>query len=249
VFAVVCVTLGAAAGWANPIFRAPTSATALLTNESVAEASAAPVSVLATASVVARDPEVMDDGSADATPTDSSAPGEAEVVSAATPVAAPDAAVPPSATKTKASVRAASSQSPKKARVVATSVTAAAVAPSSRTRGTITVETFGYDFGPPPSRARFVADVRDIVAGPFTKSQTGLDASVSQQVLATSAAQAWLDVFRSSWMPKLKAGDMVAIGCAKGHHRSVALGAALAEELRTAGYSVNLVHRDILKSW
>jgi hypothetical protein len=125
----------------------------------------------------------------------------------------------------------------------------AAASPSRSAKGTITIVTFGYDFGPAPSGSRFVANVRNIDAGTFPQTVTGLMPDVANQILATAAAQEWLAVFRGQWEPALKSGDQVAIGCARGHHRSVALGVVLANDLSAQGYTVNLVHRDILKSW
>jgi UPF0042 nucleotide-binding protein len=134
--------------------------------------------------------------------------------------------------------------------VAATSVVAAAVASSSpRTPGTITIETFGYSFGGAPEGCAFVADVRNISAGPFLPSETGLMPSVRERVMATSAAQEWLSVFTTQWTPALKDGDRVAIGCSMGHHRSVTLALLLAEDLKARGFAVNLEHRDILRVW
>jgi len=133
----------------------------------------------------------------------------------------------------------------------ATALLAAAAAGSSspRTRGTITIETFGYLFDGPPEGCRFVADVRNINVDGFTQADTGLMQWVRDRVMATSEAQAWLAIMRTRWMPSLRDGDTVAIGCARGHHRSVTLGVIFAEDLRAQGYTVNLVHRDILKTW
>ncbi len=133
---------------------------------------------------------------------------------------------------------------------VSVAAVAAAAGPVGlRTRGTITIETFGYSFGPAPGGCAFVADVRNIDAGKFVQTETGLMPSVRERVMATGAAQKWLAVFRTQWAPALKDGDKVAIGCARGHHRSVTLGVLFAEDLRAQGYTVNVVHRDILETW
>ena len=116
-------------------------------------------------------------------------------------------------------------------------------------RGTITIETFGYSFAGPPDGCAYVADVRNIDAGSFSQDETGLMPSVRERVMAVPAAQEWLAVMRTVWMPALKAGDQVAIGCARGHHRSVTLAFIFAEDLRAQGYTVDVVHRDILKTW
>jgi hypothetical protein len=130
------------------------------------------------------------------------------------------------------------------------SVTVASLASSTPRRpGTITIETFGYSFGGAPEGCAFVADVRNISAGPFLPSETGLMPGVRERVMATSAAQEWLRVFTTEWAPALKDGDRVAIGCSMGHHRSVTLALLFAEDLKARGYAVNLEHRDILRAW
>jgi hypothetical protein len=118
---------------------------------------------------------------------------------------------------------------------------------STSSNGAITIVTFGHKYGPPPSGCKLVADVRNIEAGPFDRSETGLLPSVRERVMATPEGQAWLNVFKTEWIPALKPGDTVAIGCSIGHHRSVSLGVILADELTARGYTVNLVHRDITK--
>jgi hypothetical protein len=116
-------------------------------------------------------------------------------------------------------------------------------------RGTITIATFGYSFAGPPDGCAYVADVRNIDVGGFSQDETGLMTSVRERVMAVPAAQEWLAVMRTVWMPTLKAGDEVAIGCSRGHHRSVTLAVIFAEDLRAQGYAVDVLHRDILKSW
>ena len=132
---------------------------------------------------------------------------------------------------------------------VATGVGASAAGSRSQTRGTITIETFGYGFGEPPDGCKFVADVRNIDVAGLSQYETGLMPSVRDRVMATSAAQTWMEVLRTQWMPSLKDGDHIAIGCVRGHHRSVTLAVIFAEDLRARGYAVNLVHRDILKTY
>jgi hypothetical protein len=134
---------------------------------------------------------------------------------------------------------------------VATAAAAAAVtvAAAPKPHGTITIVTFGYAFADPPEGSRFVADVQNVDAGSFLRTETGLMPSVQTRVMATPAAQEWMRVFTTEWMPSLKDGDMVSIGCKRGHHRSVTLGELFAGELRAQGYTVNVVHRDILKTY
>lgn len=116
-------------------------------------------------------------------------------------------------------------------------------------KGTITIETFGYDFGGPPKGSKFVADVRNIQAGNFTQSQSGLQADVRKRVMATAAAKKWHNTMKATWLPNLKAGDKVAIGCARGHHRSVTLAIVFAQDVRAKGFTVKFIHRDLKKTW
>lgn len=161
---------------------------------------------------------------ASATAARSSAAMAASARTKATPVAAAKPAAKKSSTPTPASTK------PKPAKV-------------------ITIETFGYSFAGPPSGCKFVADVRNINAGTFTQSENGLMASVRKRVMATAAAKAWHNVMLKKWLPKLKAGDKVAIGCARGHHRSVSLAVVFAADLRAHGLTVKLVNRDIHNTW
>jgi len=133
--------------------------------------------------------------------------------------------------------------------VVAAAAASAAAAAKPKSPGTVTIVTFGYSFGDPPSGSKFVADVQNIESPNFSQFETGLSPSVRDRVMAVPAAQAWLQTMRTSWIPSLKDGDQVAVGCKRGHHRSVTLAVLLAEDLRARGYTVNLVHRDILKSY
>ena len=122
-------------------------------------------------------------------------------------------------------------------------------APTAASKGTVTVETFGYSFAGPPSGSKLVADVRNIQAGDFKQSETGLMESVRARVMAVQAAKTWLNTMETQWTPQLKSGDKVAIGCARGHHRSVTLAYLYTQYLRQHGWTVNLVHRDISKTW
>ncbi len=136
---------------------------------------------------------------------------------------------------------------PSAPQVAAAAASAGSLAP--RAGGTITIETFGYSFGGAPDGSKSVADVRNIDAGTFVQTENGLMPSVRARVMATATAQEWLRVMRTEWTPALKDGDKVSIGCSRGHHRSVTLGFLFAEDLRARGYSVNLVNRDIAKSY
>ena len=155
------------------------------------------------------------------------------------------AAVPARATKV---VHAAKASPARKTKAPGAAAVKAAAAHAA-SAGTITIVTFGYNFAGPPSGARFLADVRNISAGSFLQTENGLMASVRARVMAAPAAQVWLAHMQGVWLPQLKAGDMVAIGCARGHHRSVTLAYLFAQDLRAKGFKVNLVNRDIYKTF
>jgi len=74
--------------------------------------------------------------------------------------------------------------------------------------------------------------------------------SVRARVLAVSPPpRRGSRTMRTTWMPKLKSGDKIAIGCARGHHRSVTIAYVFAQDLRAKGTAWVLVHRDINKTW
>jgi RNase adaptor protein for sRNA GlmZ degradation len=126
---------------------------------------------------------------------------------------------------------------------------AATPATPTVTAPTITIETFGYKFGKAPRGSRFVADVRNIKAGSFTWRQNGLMSWIRKRVMRTSGAKRWHRYFLARWVPRLKNGDKIAIGCSRGHHRSVSLAVVLGADLRARGYKVKFIHRDIKRRW
>jgi len=135
------------------------------------------------------------------------------------------------------------------ASVATTGSTAGTPTVSPVATGTITIETFGYKFGRPPKGCKFIANVRNVKAGPFSPRQNGLMPSVRKRVMATKAAKRWHQVFLTQWLPNLTGGDKVAIGCARGHHRSVALAWVFEQDLKARGFTVNLINRDIKKKY
>jgi UPF0042 nucleotide-binding protein len=117
-----------------------------------------------------------------------------------------------------------------------------------------TVMSFGYKYGVPLD-ADFVVDMR-FLPNPYWVSDLrplcGLDAPVSEYVLAQDAAVVFLDRFVSSLEPVVegylqegKRYMTVAIGCTGGKHRSVAMTMAMAERLRKLGLQVGTLHRDL----
>ena len=118
----------------------------------------------------------------------------------------------------------------------------------------VTVISFGFKYGLPVD-ADFVVDCR-FLPNPFwvpeLRRHTGLDAPVSEYVLAQDGAVQWLDAYLAALRPVLagytrenKRYATVAIGCTGGKHRSVAMSEQLAERLRSDVVSATTVHRDL----
>src|SRR5690606_568624 len=107
-----------------------------------------------------------------------------------------------------------------------------------------------------PTDADVVADMR-FLPNPFwtpaLRSLTGLDAEVSEFVLAQEGATEFFDRFVEALRPVLagyqrenKRHATIAFGCTGGKHRSVAMVTKLAEVLsREPGVSVSVKHRDL----
>jgi UPF0042 nucleotide-binding protein len=120
----------------------------------------------------------------------------------------------------------------------------------------LTIMSFGYKHGL-PQELDLCFDVR-FLPNPFfvegLRPLSGLDAPVSQYVLAQGDAVAFLDQLESMvtfLLPRFehegKAYVTVAIGCTGGRHRSPALAAALAERLGPRAGTVRVVHRDVAR--
>ncbi|NTW61878.1 hypothetical protein HGB25_00460 [Candidatus Saccharibacteria bacterium] len=123
---------------------------------------------------------------------------------------------------------------------------------------TVTINTFGYSFAGPPSGMQLVADVRniDVDKFKFKHSENGFANStprsaetVRSLVMSVPKAQEWLKKLQDTWTPKLTSGSQVAIGCARGHHRSVSLAVTFGNWLKTKAYNVIYNNRDINRSW
>mgnify|MGYP002620955161 CR=1 FL=1 len=114
------------------------------------------------------------------------------------------------------------------------------------------VTSFGYRHGPAPE-ATIVVDVRDLLrdpnVDPAVRELDGFDARVRQRVLATPGALALIDhtVLLVQGVLTEAPGAVVdvAVGCAGGRHRSVALAERIAEALDQYGVVVELEHRDV----
>ena len=124
------------------------------------------------------------------------------------------------------------------------------------TRLGVTVVSFGFRFGI-PTHADMVLDVR-FLPNPYfipeLKPHPGTDPRVAGFVLGQPDAKAFLERLVELFgflLPRYRTEGKsyltIAIGCTGGKHRSVAVGAALAERLEAAGQPVRLWHRDVEK--
>lgn len=119
---------------------------------------------------------------------------------------------------------------------------------------TVEIVSFGYLHDAPPP-AHLTIDLRhhfrDPHVSPDLRYMTACDEPVRAAVLSTpgitdlvKAAAAAVDAFASG----PSAGTVtVADGCAGGRHRAPVFATALAEQLRTAGHTVTVHHRDLDK--
>ncbi len=119
----------------------------------------------------------------------------------------------------------------------------------------LTVLSFGYKYGL-PADADLVADMR-FLPNPFwvpaLRALSGLDAQVSDYVLAQEGASEFVDRYVLALAPVLagyqrenKRHATIAIGCTGGKHRSVAIVQRLASLLREQpGVAVSIKHRDL----
>lgn len=113
------------------------------------------------------------------------------------------------------------------------------------------IMSFGYLHGAPPS-ADVVIDLRPWLRDPSATEWclplTGRCERVRQHVLAMAGAVDLVDHLEGAACTLLRLGGgrpvVVAIGCAGGRHRSVALVEHLADRLR-AGWSVEVKHRHV----
>tara|TARA_R110000824_G_scaffold17309_1_gene70431 strand:- start:4229 stop:5164 length:936 start_codon:yes stop_codon:yes gene_type:complete len=119
---------------------------------------------------------------------------------------------------------------------------------------TITITSFGFSRGL-PNNIDLLFDVR-FLANPFWDSQlkqmTGLDAQVAEYIgkdpAYPEAIDKILDMLKFLLPRYQKAGKSyvnVGIGCTGGRHRSVHVAERLSKDLRAAGFSPNVVHRNL----
>ena len=120
----------------------------------------------------------------------------------------------------------------------------------------IMVTSFGFKHGLPPD-VDMVFDCRFLPNPHWVdglRSLTGLDAPVSDYVLETDAAQAFLaeldrlyDVLLPAFQSEGKAYLTIAFGCTGGRHRSVAIAEEAARRLHGRSLEPGITHRDVTK--
>ena len=119
-----------------------------------------------------------------------------------------------------------------------------------------TILSFGFKYGIPVD-ADFVFDVR-FLANPFweedLKKLTGLDKKVQDFVLKQDGAENFsktinelINVTTPGYVREGKKYVTVAIGCTGGKHRSVTIAEKVAQDLKSNGAKVRVVHRDLGK--
>jgi UPF0042 nucleotide-binding protein len=131
---------------------------------------------------------------------------------------------------------------------------AAAFADAEDLRLRATVMSFGFKYGIPVD-ADLVVDVRFLPNPhwvPELRSLTGLDAEVSDYVVAQDVAREFLDRYSDllhfvadGYLREGKRYVTVAVGCTGGKHRSVAMAEHLSARLVKQGVETLVLHRDL----
>lgn len=120
----------------------------------------------------------------------------------------------------------------------------------------VNIIPFGFKYGLPLD-ADLVFDVR-CFPNPFyiseLKMKTGNDREVQEYVMGSPQAQkfyAQMHEMLTDLLPQYheegKTSLTIAIGCTGGKHRSVTLANKLGDDLKKAGYEINMIYRDIAK--
>ena len=118
----------------------------------------------------------------------------------------------------------------------------------------VDVMSFGFMHGL-PMESDLVFDVR-FLPNPYyvpeLKHGTGLDAAVRDYVFSYPQTEEFMEKLKSMlrfllplYNQEGKTVLVISVGCTGGHHRSVAVAHALAQELTDAGFDVTESHRDI----
>ena len=118
----------------------------------------------------------------------------------------------------------------------------------------VRVASFGFKHGV-PMEADLVFDVR-FLPNPYyvadLRPLTGLDERVRDYVFSYPQTEEFMEKLKSMlrfllplYNQEGKTVLVISVGCTGGHHRSVAVAHALAQELTDAGFDVTESHRDI----
>jgi len=128
--------------------------------------------------------------------------------------------------------------------------------PSADDRLRLTFLSFGFKNGVPLD-ADVIFDVRFLPNPhwvPDLRPQTGLMPAVSEYVLESPDAQAWLDAaehllltMSPGYLRQGKRQAIIAVGCTGGKHRSTAMTVELARRVQARGLDAHVLHRDLGK--
>lgn len=114
----------------------------------------------------------------------------------------------------------------------------------------ITIISFGHQYGPRPTEAHLVVDLRAGFRNPAPHLGRDVffpNAGVVDHVMTTSGIPALVDalVTATDTLADHQEDVMVAIGCAGGHHRAPSVAAQIADRLTQRGREVDVTHRDL----
>lgn len=119
--------------------------------------------------------------------------------------------------------------------------------PTSSNRGRVTLVTYGFKYGPPPTNYNF--DV-SFVTNPARDPRWGLFASMNEEMSQFVLAQPKAEAFLSALIPLIEVlcqcdDDLrIGIGCNAGRHRSQIMAGELQHRLSNVGIDAGLVHRE-----
>lgn len=112
--------------------------------------------------------------------------------------------------------------------------------------------SFGFLHGKPPENADFVVDVRRYVHDPAAENlidSTGFDYRVIHHVFLNALAVRTVTILRDMAITAAQSDTNlnIAVGCAGGRHRSVAIIEAIAKDLHDIGINASVTHLDVEK--
>jgi UPF0042 nucleotide-binding protein len=125
---------------------------------------------------------------------------------------------------------------------------------SGASKFSVNISSFGFKYGI-PSEADIMFDVR-FIPNPFwvpsLKKLTGNNKRVADFVFKHEIARQFVDATHDlvrdmipGYIAEGKYHLNIALGCTGGHHRSVAVANALAEQFKEDGMRVHVTHRDL----